>query len=161
MNKQFILNLVKLPKLNRVTGEDGKRYYENEKGIRYISVTTFLGQDNDGFIEKWRMRVGEEKADAISRRAAQRGTSLHECLEQTLLNNPPSWAELSKDLLNKSLFLQMKPLIDRIDNIRMLEGMMYSDSLKLAGTTDCIADFDGILSVIDFKTSLRIKEDKD
>ena len=39
----------------------------------------------------------------------------------------------------------------------MLEGSMYSNELEIAGRVDCIAEFAGRVSVIDFKTSTKRK----
>lgn len=138
--------------------EDGSRYYLTPGGNRYQSVTTLTGNWNKKQILEWRQRVGEEKANEISTKAAKRGTSLHKCVEQYLLNQEPDYGP---NPLTKSMFHKIKPVVDRLDNIKLVEGTMYSDRLRLAGTTDCIAEYSGRLAVIDFKTSTRAKKKED
>jgi len=56
------------------------------------------------------------------------------------------------------MFTRLRDVADEhIDNIRVIEGLMYSDHLRTAGTVDMIAEFDGVLSVIDWKTAARRK----
>jgi genome maintenance exonuclease 1 len=59
--------------------------------------------------------------------------------------------------LSEMLFKIAKPALNRINNIHALEGSLYSKFLGIAGTVDCIAEFDGELSIIDFKTSKQPK----
>ena len=136
---------------------DGTRYYVTPQGIRYQSVTTLTGKLNAKEIQEWRQRVGEEKANKISTRAANRGTSMHKMVENYLHNRPLNLQE-ENNPLNKEMFVKIKPLVDRLDNIKIIEGAMYSDELELAGTTDCVAEYNGDLAVIDFKTSTRMKK---
>lgn len=141
----------------------------------YPSITTVLGKTSDKTaLFEWRKRVGEEKANAVARAACSRGTSMHKLCERYLLNEqidaPPPTVEEDKDFedVNKGdwtagqlLFTGIRPALDRMDNIRALEVGLFSHALKIAGTVDCIAEMDGVLSVIDFKTSKREKsEDK-
>jgi ATP-dependent exoDNAse (exonuclease V) beta subunit len=151
--KTFKHDFVTLPKIEKVELA-GKRYYVTPSGNNYQSVTTLTGNWNKKAITEWRNRVGEEKANKISSSAAKRGTSLHKTVEHYLLNKP---IHLEENVLNKSMFYKIQPLVDRLDNIKVVEGTLYSDELKLAGTTDCIAEYSGDLSVIDFKTSSRMK----
>lgn len=157
MAKLFRHDLVKPPVMERVTGADGRRYYQTKTGERYLSVTTFLSQHSDKtFLKEWRARVGDKKADQITKAATDRGTALHGSLEKYLMNENV----VITNLIQKQRFIRMKPLVERIDNIRLLEKSLYSEKLLLAGTPDCIADFDKELSVIDFKTSNWEKEEK-
>ena len=151
--KTFKHNLVELPKMVQVNSDTG-RYYITPQGNHYPSVTTVTGKMTKVYIDEWRKKVGDKKADEISSAAAKRGTALHKTLERYLLNED---LMLNENLMNKSLFLKVKPVVDYIDNLRVVEGTMYSDEMKLAGTTDCIADYRDELSVIDFKTSTRVK----
>jgi len=100
----------------------------------------------------WRARVGEAEANKISSRAARRGTAIHSLCEDYLLNK-----EVDPGLFDLETFRSIRPFLDRINNIHCLETQLYSDYLQVAGTVDCIAEFDGKMSVIDFKTSKRIK----
>ena len=136
---------------------DGSRHYVTPTGEKYPSVTTVLADYNKKEIQEWRARVGEEKANEISRKATTRGTSVHKALETYLNNEDISSLEMLPNV--KSLFVRMKTEIDaKINNIHCLEEKLFSHELKLAGTVDCIAEHNGILSVIDFKTSVRLKK---
>lgn len=130
--------------------------YVKPDGTSYMSVTTLLKQLPNEGLEQWKRRVGPKQAAKISKEATVRGTALHSAAEGYLRNTPL----VITDPLKKAAFSQIVPLLDRIDNIRLIETALYSDQLRLAGTPDCIADFDSELSIIDFKTSTRIKEEK-
>ena len=146
-----------LPKLLR-ENIDGKRYYISPTGEKYPSITTVLSKNNNEGIIAWRKKVGEAKANHIASEAARRGTAVHKLIEDYLNNE-----ELSdtSGVLPLALFTVMKEELDKIDNIQIQEGSMYSDKYKVAGQVDCIAEYDGKLCVIDFKTSTREKkEDK-
>lgn len=136
---------------------DGTRMYVTPDGKKYPSVTTVLSNYNKKEILEWRARVGEAKANEISRKATTRGTSVHKALEMYLKNEDISSLEMLPNV--KSLFVRMKEEIDaKVNNIHCLETKLFSHELQLAGTVDCIAEHNGILSVIDFKTSVRLKK---
>lgn len=133
----------------------GRKYY-TETGAAYPSVTTVLGVLSRDSIIEWRKRVGEETANKISRQASTRGTKIHLLCEQTLNNEETDTSNLS--YLDKEMWDDFRPLLDRIDNIHGQEIALYSDHLRMAGRVDCIAEFDGKLSIIDFKTSKKPKQ---
>jgi hypothetical protein len=146
---------IDLPKLQRET-IDGVRYY-NVKGkedlLKLVSITSVISNYKKDFFNKWRERVGVEEADKITRKATSRGTDMHTLVEHHLKNEElPTVQPLSQHL-----FYLAKPELDRINNIYALEGSLYSEFLGIAGTVDCIAEFDGELSIIDFKTSAKPK----
>lgn len=141
------------PKLERSTSPDGKRVYNTPSGNSYPSVTSVTGLLNKQSIIDWRKRVGEEEANRITTRAANRGTRIHQYCEDYLRGNV-----FEANMFDLQMFNSIKPLLDDIDNIHCLESPLYSDHLEVAGTVDCIAEFQGKLSVIDFKTSSRIKD---
>ena len=134
----------------------GKRFYVTPEGNKYPSITTVLsGKGNEG-ITKWRESVGNDVANQIMRSAAKRGTAVHQLVEDYLNND-----ELSKqDVLPVALFTLLKPELDKINNIVMQEGGLYSDNWGVAGRVDCIAEYEGKLSVIDFKTSTKEKKEE-
>jgi genome maintenance exonuclease 1 len=145
----------KLPQLERET-IDGIRYYkvpDEEELLRLVSITSITSHFNKDIFVNWRKRVGEEKADKITRQATSRGTDMHTLVENYLYNRdlPPVQP------LSEFLFKIAKPELNKINNIRALEGSLYSKQLGVAGTVDCIADYDGELSIIDFKTSKKPK----
>ena len=145
-----------VPKLQQLN-ESGTRYYVTPEGNKYPSITTVLAAYNIGYIMEWRKRVGEEEANKISQKASGRGTRIHTLCEQYIDNKAPSF----KSLLDQELFNKFKPTLRRINNVYAQELRMYSDHLRIAGTVDCVAEFDGILSVIDFKTAKRAKNKED
>jgi genome maintenance exonuclease 1 len=142
-----------LPDLKSETFPDGKRYYTLEDGTRLPSVTTVLGAMKKDAIIAWRKRVGAATANAISKKATGRGTNVHTLCERYLNNE--SLGDIMPDA--KEMFISLKPLLNRIDNIHYQECALWSKQLGMAGRVDCIGEFDGELSVIDFKTSKRIK----
>ena len=144
-----------IDKLVRVDSEGG-RVYQTPSGKAYPSVTSVLGILGKAEIIAWRKRVGEEEANKVSSRAARRGTAIHSLCEDYLLNK-----EVNPGLFDLETFRSISPYLDRINNIHCLETQLYSDHLQVAGTVDCVAEFDGKLSIIDFKTSKRIKSRDD
>ena len=146
----------KFPQLLQENQADGKRVYATPTGENYPSVTTILADYGKEGIMEWRRKVGEEKANQISRVATTRGTGVHSAIEHYLNNNTMTGFEMMPNV--KSLFYQMKSELDKLNNIHCLETKLYSHELKLAGTVDCIAEYNGVLSVVDFKTSKRLKK---
>ncbi|CAB4133102.1 PD-(D/E)XK nuclease superfamily [uncultured Caudovirales phage] len=142
-----------LSDLKSETFPDGKRYYTLEDGTRLPSVTTVLGAQKKEAIMAWRKRVGEEEANRVSRKATSRGTNVHTLCERYLNNE--SLGTIMPDALE--MFLSIKPTLNRINNIHYQEQALWSKQLGMAGRVDCIGEFDGKLSVIDFKTSKKIK----
>ena len=145
-----------LPKLERTTAPDGTRVYKTPSGRAYPSVTTVTSLHSAKGIAEWRRRVGNEEANRVSARASARGTRVHTLCEHYLLGNNPE-----PDIFDAEIFNSMKLWLDDIDNIHCLETPLYSDFLEVAGTVDCIAEFQGKLSVIDFKTANKPKDRED
>ena len=134
----------------------GKRFYVTPEGNKYPSITTVLSDRNKEGIIKWRESVGYDVANQVMRQAASRGTAVHTLIENYLNNE-----ELSKQaVLPVALFVTMKSELDNINNIRIQEGGLYSDKLGVAGRVDCIAEYKGKISVIDFKTSTKEKKEE-
>ena len=131
------------------------RFYRTPEGKLYPSVTTVMSHASKESIKAWRERVGEEEANKISNQAATRGTKIHDLCENVLLNNDIDTSNLS--LLDKQMWDRFRPELDRINNIHAIEDPLYSNHLRMAGRVDCIAEWDGKLSVIDFKTSRKPK----
>lgn len=145
-----------LPSLDREM-IDGVRYYKvpGKEGLqKFVSITSVISHFSREKFAAWRKRIGDEEADRITRRATNRGTDAHTLIEQHLKN-----LDLSPDVLpiSKHLFQVAVPALKRINNIHALEGSLYSQYLGIAGTVDCIAEFDGELAIIDFKTSKQPK----
>ncbi len=143
-----------LPTLEREV-IDGARYYKLPSGNKkLISITTVISHYKKDFFAKWRKRIGEEKADKITRRATSRGTDMHTLIE-SYLQNEESLPTVQP--LSELLFKNAKSTLNRISNIHCLESSLFSEILGVAGTVDTIADFDSELSVIDYKSSEKPK----
>ena len=140
---------------------EGKRVYLTPTGHHYPSVTTVIGNNKKKLegLAKWRARVGEKAANAKSTRATGRGTKYHSIAED-YFNNNLDLKKYSKFPLPVLMFNHSRPVLDRINNIYLQEAALYSKHLEIAGRVDCIAEFDGVLSIIDFKTSAEPKREK-
>jgi genome maintenance exonuclease 1 len=139
---------------------DGKRFYVLPEGIKLKSVTTVLSEKTDKTaLFEWRKRVGNEEANKISVRAGRRGTSVHGIAERYVLNEENYY---KKEVpANIDSFKQIKPIIDKnVDNIYGIELALFSKTLKAAGKTDLVAHYNGVPSIIDFKTSLKLKKEE-
>ena len=143
---------VEIGKLVQVNAKGG-RYYETPSGAKYPSVTSVTRLHNLESIQAWKDKVGEEEVGKISRRALARGNKIHSLAEKYLLNE----GDMSDDF-SKADFGQMIPYLNKINNIHCLETQLYSDHLQTAGTVDCIGEYEGKLTVIDFKTSAKLKK---
>ena len=151
----FIHESVEIPKIKRLKDVENFQY-EDENGNQYQSVTTFISNNWDKtYLNKWKKKVGHEKAAAISKRATTRGTGLHKQIEN-YLNNKEILTEGTNELVIE-LFGKVQPALIKINKIKLLEKPLFSEKLKLAGTPDCIAEYNETLAVIDFKTSTRMK----
>jgi genome maintenance exonuclease 1 len=135
---------------------DGVRYYkvpDEEELIKMVSITSVTSHFNKEIFVKWRKKVGNEEADRITKAATGRGTDMHTLTEHYLKNeNLPEVRPISD-----FLFKIAKGELNKIDNIYALEGPLYSKELGIAGTVDCIAEYNGELAIIDFKTSKKPK----
>jgi hypothetical protein len=146
---------IDLPQLERET-IDGVRYYKvpaAEELLRLVSITSVTSHFNKEIFIKWRKKVGEEEAERVTKAATSRGTDMHSLTEHYLKNEKLPEVKPISDFL----FKIAKPELNRINNIYALEGSLYSKQLGIAGTVDCIAEYDGELAIIDFKTSKKPK----
>jgi genome maintenance exonuclease 1 len=142
-----------IPELKQINSDSG-RMYETMEGERFPSITTVLNLYNKNFITEWKSTVGEEYANKVASQAARRGTIIHESVEHYLSNRSVPFVSFRQ----QELFKSIRPLLNDINNVHCLEQRLFSRHLKIAGTVDCIAEHEGRLSVIDFKTSSRTKE---
>jgi len=136
---------------------DGVRYYKIpnlDQLQKFVSITSVISHYNREKFAAWRRKVGDEEADKITKKATSRGTDMHTLTEMYLrnLDRPTNVLPISEMLFQIAI-----PYLKRINNIHALEGALYSSYLGVAGTVDCIAEFDGELAIIDFKTSKQPK----
>lgn len=156
----FKFDPINLPVATREDGPTG-RFYITPEGNRYPSVTgiTALAGEMFGkpdYLSEWRERVGEKEADRISRSAAERGTKLHEAIETLLLGRKPSFSLTETQA--RDLFVSIRPTIEKnVGVIRGIEIPLWSNKFRLAGTCDFIGEWNGELSIVDWKTSSRFK----
>lgn len=159
MRKQFRHDLV-TPFDMETEMIDGKRFYVLPSGEKFKSVTTLLSErlDKSG-IAKWRQSVGEEKANMIMTQASNRGTAVHNIAENYLLNNK-DYAK-GEMAFNLDTFNQLKSVLDEhVDDLMGIEMPLYSRTLQCAGRTDLVAHYDGIPTIVDFKTSKKFKKEE-
>lgn len=143
---------IEYPSLSRQM-VDGVRYYDTPDGQKLVSITSIISHYNREIFINWRKKVGNDEANKVTKQATSRGTDMHTLAEYYLRN---------KDLpavqpLSEFLFKQAKGEIDKIDNIHAIEQSLFSYELGVAGSVDCIAEYDGELAVIDFKTAKKPK----
>ncbi len=156
----FITLNTPYPKLVQVN-EDGVRHYLTPEGLKLPSVTTVLSKSDpnkEKMLAKWRDKIGHAEAKQITNNSAGRGTKLHKIIEKYLKGEPDYRNQVTPDAF--AMFLTLKPYLERMDNIYCLEQAMYSSRLGVSGTIDCVGEFDGIMSIIDFKNSRRIRTEE-
>ena len=162
--KYYTHKPVELKKLTTQT-VNFKRFYETPDGKLYPSITTVLSTRNKKGLFEWRKKVGDEVANYVARTSANRGTAVHHMCEDYLNNFPvdwpDKWKEHEKKFLPYCLFKQLKKsVLEKIDNIRSQECALFSHKYRVACRVDCIAEYDGELSIIDFKTSTKERTDE-
>ena len=154
---------VEIPELS-TKNVNRKRFYLTPEGKLYPSITTVLQRRKMEGLMEWRKKVGDDVANYIARTVAHRGTKVHHMCEDFLNNMesdyPEKWAEHKKNFLPYVLFSQIKPvLMQKVNNIFAQECGLYSDKYKVAGRVDCIGEYNGVPSIIDFKTSTKERND--
>ena len=155
---------VELPTITATT-TDGVRLYETPEGNFYPSITTVLSVKNKQGLTEWRKRVGDDVANYVAGKAAARGTKVHHMCEDYLNNQsfnfPTEFERHKSDFLPYCLFTQLRDYaLCHIDNIYAQEAGLYSDKYKVAGRVDCIAEYKGVPSIIDFKTSTKERKEE-
>tara|TARA_Y100000114_G_scaffold133310_1_gene132648 strand:- start:265 stop:972 length:708 start_codon:yes stop_codon:yes gene_type:complete len=154
----FVHNEVSVPELS-TKNINRKRFYQTPDGKLYPSITTVLNKKKMEGISEWRKKVGEDVANYIARTAANRGTKVHHMCEDFLNNNFDEEVH-KKNFLPYVLFSQLKPtLMQKVNNILAQECGLYTNKYKVAGRVDCIAEYNGVPSIIDFKTSTKERND--
>lgn len=153
----FTHQFVNLPSLTQENGKYQRQYVSEELGIRFPSITTVLSKTKDNtFLDEWKAKVGEAEAKRIVERATKRGTAMHALCEDLILNRE---IRESSDEIGAMLYTVCKPYLKQhVNNIRGSECALFSRDLGIAGTADLIADHDGVLSVIDYKSADKFKK---
>lgn len=149
---------IEMPELKVVTVPSGKRTYTTPDGNKYPSITTVLGIKEKPWLDDWTKMLGKDKAAKETKRCVDRGVAIHEMAEK-YLNNKSNFTK-NYDQLHVRGFNQLKFKLNQINNIRLQEVALYSDQLRLAGRVDCIGEYDGVLNIIDFKTSNNNKSEQ-
>lgn len=146
-----------LPVLEQVE-VNGVRHYTAEGVGPYPSVTTVLSSDKskEDSIKKWRERVGEEEANRVSHQATQRGTAVHQIMEDYILDQDPITKPMPIHLATAS---KLKKWVDiYVGDVKLVEGQLFSHHLRTAGTVDLVAEWEGEMAIIDWKTSKYAKK---
>jgi len=144
---------IEVPRLSRKT-IDGVRYYDTPSGKKLVSITSVISHYNREIFVNWRKRVGNEEANKVTKQSTSRGTDTHTLIEHYLKNEDLPTVQPLSDML----FKIAKGDLKNIDNIHGLETPLYSEFLGIAGTVDCIAEYNNELAIIDFKTSKKPKK---
>lgn len=141
---------IELPKLTSQTSASGVRHYTTPEGT-FPSITTVLGHKEKPWLKEWTQMLGADKAKKEQQRCSARGDAVHELVEKYLDNRENFTRGYDPKYIKG--FNQLKSYLNKIDNIRVQEAALYSEVLKIAGRVDCIAEYEGVLSIVDFKTS--------
>lgn len=150
----FIHNFVETLDVTSKDTQKG-RFYTTPEGNVYPSITTILGSYEKPALNAWIQSVGKDRANKEKELAAYRGTAVHDMCEKFVLNDPNPIA--GHETHHIADFNSLKMYLKRINNVRGLELPLYSDTLKVAGRTDVVAEYDGELSIVDYKTSTNAK----
>lgn len=147
---------VELVDLKSTTNPIKGRFYTTPEGNVYPSITTVLGAKEKPWLEDWTKMLGPQKAAKETKRCADRGSATHSMIEKYLQNQE----DVTKGhvIEHVKMFNQFRFLLNRIDNIYAQEVALYSDTLRMAGRVDCIGEYNGVLSIIDFKTANNNKD---
>lgn len=151
----FVHNNLVSPVQLKVENTPKGRFYTTPAGNRFPSITTLLGQKEKPWLEDWRNSLGVDKADKETKRAADRGEAVHAMVEKFLNNEPNCTQGYLPEHITE--FNPMRLRLKRVNNIYLQEAALYSETLKVAGRVDCVGEWDGVLSIIDFKTSTNDK----
>lgn len=144
-----------LPELTQVNPKDGHRYYTDSNGHKYASITSVLSNKTPDYIVEWRKAVGDAAADLKIKQCSDRGVKIHDMSEKYLKNDSNYSYGYDPEIVKK--FNSFKKTLNNIDNIWHQETKLSSKVLRIAGTVDCIGEYSGKLSIIDFKTSTKPK----
>lgn len=157
--RTFQHDRITLPELVDDTTDNG-RFYTTPDGAIYPSITTVLGVNSKESIDRWKQKVGLEEAARISKKAADRGTRIHNMCEDYINGEYQNGKEIPNISNDRENFLKIKTLLDKnVGTVYALEVPLYSDTLELAGRTDLIADWDNLgRCIIDFKTATKPKQ---
>ena len=142
--------------LNTTEGPKG-RFYVAPNGSKYPSVTTVLGAKEKPHLKQWRNMLGDSKADAEMTRASTRGTAVHLMIERHINNDATPTKNHKPEHVAE--FNSVRLMLKKINNVLIQEAALYSDIMKIAGRVDCIAEYEGVLAVVDFKTSTNDKKE--
>jgi len=137
--------------------KDSGRVYTDPDNNTYPSITTVLSILSEDAIKAWKARVGEEEANRISKTASNRGTAVHDLLERYVNNESDFDKEVESHIMQS--FYDVKPVLDKcLTKVYAQEAGLYSERLGVAGRVDCVGEWNGIDSIIDYKTSKKLKK---
>ena len=138
---------------------DHGRFYKTPQGKVYPSSTTIVHLLNKKAIEQWEASIGKQQAEQIKQKAAENGSRWHKLMEDTLEYGKQTLSYVDK--FYRAYAKIYKEIFPRIGHVYAVERRMYSDELEVAGTADLIAEYDGVCSIVDWKTTSRYKSAND
>ncbi len=156
---RFLRNQINIDNLSDETTSHG-RFYTTPSGKKYPSITTVLKHLSENAITQWRKNVGEEEANRVSHHASIRGSAIHDLMERYIKGEDINPLKIMT--LYRPSFKKLTPILDEnLSEVYAQEIALYSDKLRVAGRTDLIGKFNKKNSVVDFKTSRRVKTRSD
>lgn len=155
----IVYDLLPILKLEKITESNGIRHYITPEGNQYPSITTVLSTMNGDWLTSWKAAVGIEEANKVSYRATSRGTKIHHLFEEYIREGFLDYTNTMPDV--RAMVKNTVPYLNIINRVLVQETPLYSDRLRLAGTPDLVAEWDGELSIIDYKNSSHPKDEKD
>lgn len=144
-------------KLQVIQSNTVGRLYVTPNGNKYPSITTVLGDGDKPWLTSWRESLGEKRAAKETKRTADRGEAVHLMIENYLKNDSNPTKNQKQEHITE--FNSIRLRLKKVDKILLQEGALYSDILRVAGRVDCVGEYDGVLSIIDFKTSTNDKSE--
>ena len=140
--------------------QNGQQYYVNDRGDRLPSVTSILNVtrplEQREALANWRSRIGVEAAAQISSKASRRGSGTHRQIQQYLEGKPVTCSEAVEPY-----WQSFQPLLETLEAVRLVEGCVVHNDLGYGGKVDCVATYQGIPCVCEWKTADRPKGSRD
>lgn len=155
--KQFKHDIIDIPKLALDESKNTHIYFTPD-GKKLRSVTTMINQtkskEDKKKLQDWKDKQGHDVANYIFSTASKIGLETHK-LNENYINMKVKDTDYS--LLAHAHHDNFIPYLNKISTVYGIESKLYSDSMKLAGTADCIGTYDGKLSIIDYKTKRSLQ----
>jgi hypothetical protein len=154
-----INKLYEYEKLERVTHENGSRYYVSPQNDHLSSVTTILSATSySPELKAWQERVGLQEAERIRVEATGLGSLMHTHLENYVMGEPrPSGNNMVRIMARQMADKVIEKGLCNVDEVWGMEEILYYPGLY-AGTTDLVGIHQGKQAIMDYKTCRKMKK---